>query len=79
MSFRPKILSKNTHYNCFVKLLRCIYYFAMNLFVVRFCDCIIVHKFNFKLIYVKNKTAKLEGKFGNERHNNLKTIKGRTA
>ena len=40
------------------------------------CDCIIIRQFNFKLIFVKNKTAKPEGKFGNERNgNNLKTIK----
>ena len=50
MSSNPKIVRKNTHFNCFAKIARPIFfnYFAMNLYIsTHFCIYIINNKFNF--------------------------------
>ena len=74
MPSNPKVLH-NIHILIVLlkKVRRIHYYHAMNLFVRgHFCHYIINNKFDFQyLFYVKNKTAKPEGKFGDERHSNM--------
>ena len=77
MPSNPKIFRKNTHSNCFAKIVRrIINYYAMHLFVsTQFSHYIINNKFNFNNCFTSKQNSKI-GIFGDERYsNNLKTIK----